>query len=167
MEAQKALEVVTREAPDYPRPTYCSPRSTTGTKRKAEGDREAKVVEILKAKKQAQEPGSSGDLGPAYRGDDPPKAATPASEAHPKKELSRERPTVMRYSLREMPQSWLSSRCSSAGLSPFGQAMPSRNRGGSHCCSAEHTRQAAGSTFDQLAKKRQTPAQLSLRRRDR
>jgi tetratricopeptide (TPR) repeat protein len=89
-EAQKALEVVTREAPDYAQGHVLLATVYYRQKKKAEGDREAKVVEMLKEKRQAQQPGSSDDLGPAYRGEDtPPRTATPAPEASTKKAPSR------------------------------------------------------------------------------
>jgi len=88
-EAQEALEAVTRQAPDYPQAHVLLATVYYRQKKKAEGDREAKIAESLKEKRQAQEPGAQGDLGPAYRGDDlPPKSATPAGEAPSKKQPS-------------------------------------------------------------------------------
>ncbi len=96
-EAQKALEVVTREAPTMPRATCCSPRSTTGRRGRPAAIEEAKVVEMLKEKRQAQQPGSSGDLGPAYRGEElPPRRRRRPRSVDQEATPAAERPTVMR-----------------------------------------------------------------------
>jgi tetratricopeptide (TPR) repeat protein len=75
-EAQKALESVTAQVPDYRQAHVLLATAYYRQKNKELGDRHQAIAEKLRAADQAHEPGAADELGPAYRGDDV-KAASP------------------------------------------------------------------------------------------
>jgi tetratricopeptide (TPR) repeat protein len=68
-EAQKALESVTTQVPDYVQAHVLLATVYYRQKKKDLGDREKAIADKLRDKKQAQEPGAQDDLGPAYKGE--------------------------------------------------------------------------------------------------
>jgi tetratricopeptide (TPR) repeat protein len=75
-EAQRALETVVKEAPDYQQAHVLLATVYYRQKKKDLAEREKAIVEKLKAERQAKEPGASDELGPAYKGE--PSSAEPA-----------------------------------------------------------------------------------------
>jgi tetratricopeptide (TPR) repeat protein len=82
-EAEKALLLVAEKAPTYAQAHVLLATVYYRQKNKEEGDRHKAIAQRLHAEKQAQEPGASDELGPAYRGEDPP--PDPAAVAQPVK----------------------------------------------------------------------------------
>ena len=77
-EAQKALEIVIAEAPDYRQGHVLLATAYYRLKEKEKGDREQAIAEKLRAAEQAGEAGAKDDLGPAYRVTPPATAPSPA-----------------------------------------------------------------------------------------
>jgi tetratricopeptide (TPR) repeat protein len=76
-DAQKALEAVTSRMPDYRQAHVLLATVYYRQKRKdLAGEHEA-IAKRLAAAEQAREPGASDELGPAYRGSEPPPASPP------------------------------------------------------------------------------------------
>jgi tetratricopeptide (TPR) repeat protein len=83
-EAREALEAVTREVPDYRQAHVLLATVYYRLKKTDLAERERAIVEELKEKEQAQEPGVQPGLGPAYKGGSPDEGApTVASPAPP------------------------------------------------------------------------------------
>jgi tetratricopeptide (TPR) repeat protein len=80
-EAEKALAAVTVASPDYVQAHVLLAMVYYRQKKKDLGDRERAIAERLRQERQAGEAGASGDLGPAYKGEElpPDPAATPAA----------------------------------------------------------------------------------------
>ena len=84
-EAQAALEAVTTAVPEYLQAHVLLAMVYYRQKNKEAGDREKAIADRLRLQRQAQEPGASDALGPAYKGEElPPDPSAPAkSEADP------------------------------------------------------------------------------------
>jgi len=82
-EARKALEVVTKQVPDYRQAHVLLATAYYREKNKEEGDRHQAIAEKLRSAEQAREPGAADDLGPAYRGGAPASAPSPAPPKAP------------------------------------------------------------------------------------
>ncbi len=82
-EAQRELETLTQQVPDYTQGHVLLGTVYYRQKKKELGDRERAIVEKLKEERQAREPGASDDLGPAYRGEPLPEEKAPADERPP------------------------------------------------------------------------------------
>jgi len=68
-EAQRMLEAVVKEAPDFVEAHVSLATVYYRLKRKEDGDRERDVIHKLNAQRQANAPGAQDGLGPAYRGE--------------------------------------------------------------------------------------------------
>jgi tetratricopeptide (TPR) repeat protein len=83
-EAQRILEQVVKEAPDFTEAHVSLATVYYRFKRKEEGDRERAIIQKLNAERQSQAPGAQNSLGPAYRGDNiPDLRASPKPENKP------------------------------------------------------------------------------------
>jgi tetratricopeptide (TPR) repeat protein len=71
-EAQKALEAVTTQVPEYLQAHVLLAMVYYRQKNKEAGDRERAIADQLRQQRQAQEPGASDALGPAYKGEELP-----------------------------------------------------------------------------------------------
>lgn len=71
-EAQKALEAVTTAVPEYLQAHVLLAMVYYRQKNKELGDREKAIADRLRQQRQAQEPGASDALGPAYKGEELP-----------------------------------------------------------------------------------------------
>jgi tetratricopeptide (TPR) repeat protein len=71
-EAEQALEAVTRQVPDYQQAHVLLATVYYRQKKKDLGDKERRIAEEIKARRQAQEPGAREELGAAYTGELPP-----------------------------------------------------------------------------------------------
>jgi protein O-GlcNAc transferase len=67
-DAQKALESVTEQVPQYQQAHVLLATVYYRQKKKELGDRHRSIAEKLRAAQQAREPGAADDLGPAYQG---------------------------------------------------------------------------------------------------
>lgn len=76
VEAQRLLEDVVKQAPEFVEAHVSLATVYYRLKRKADGDRERAIILKLNAERQAQAPGAKDGLGPAYRGE-------PMMEAQP------------------------------------------------------------------------------------
>jgi tetratricopeptide (TPR) repeat protein len=77
-EAQRDLEALVQEVPDYTQGHVLLAMVYFRQKKKDLGDRERAIVEKHKVERQAKEPGASDDLGPAYKGEPlPPEKPRP------------------------------------------------------------------------------------------
>jgi tetratricopeptide (TPR) repeat protein len=72
-EAEKALEAVTAASPEYVQAHVLLATAYYRLKKKDRGDRERAIAEQLQREQQGREPGASDALGPAYKGEPPPK----------------------------------------------------------------------------------------------
>jgi tetratricopeptide (TPR) repeat protein len=79
-EAQRDLEALIEQVPDYEQGHVLLAKVYYRQKKKDLGDRERAIVEKLKAERQAKEPGASDELGPAYRGEPLPEEKQPAAD---------------------------------------------------------------------------------------
>ncbi len=83
-EAQRTLEQVVRDAPDFIEARVSLATVYYRLKRKEEGDRERAIIQKLNAERQAQAPGAQDGLGPGYRGDNIPELrSSPKPENKP------------------------------------------------------------------------------------
>ena len=74
VDAQRLLEGVVKEAPDFVEAHVLLATVYYRLKQKGDGDRERAIVQKLNAERQAEAPGAKEGLGPAYRGEPVPKA---------------------------------------------------------------------------------------------
>jgi tetratricopeptide (TPR) repeat protein len=74
-DAQRELETLVKEVPAYTQGHVLLGTVYYRQKKREAGDRERAIVEKQKAERQAQEPGASDELGPAYKGEPVPGAA--------------------------------------------------------------------------------------------
>ena len=79
-EAQRELEALVQQVPDYAQGHVLLATVYYRQKKKDLGDRERAIAEKLKAERQAREPGASEELGPAYRGEPLPEEKPPAGD---------------------------------------------------------------------------------------
>lgn len=75
-EAQRMLEAVVKEAPDFIEAHVSLATAYYRLKRKEDGDRERDLIHKLNAERQARAPGAQDSLGPAYRGEKLPDLKT-------------------------------------------------------------------------------------------
>jgi tetratricopeptide (TPR) repeat protein len=80
-QAKTALESVVAQVPSYRQAHVLLAQVYYRQKDKAAGDRHRDIAEKLRAEEQAREPGAADDLGPAYRGEEPPPPAAPKGPA--------------------------------------------------------------------------------------
>ncbi len=84
-EAREALEAVTREVPDYRQAHVLLATVYYRLKKTDLAEHERAIIEQLKEKEQAQEPGAQPNLGPAYKGDAPSETTPGAASPPPSK----------------------------------------------------------------------------------
>jgi tetratricopeptide (TPR) repeat protein len=82
-EAQRELETLVQQVPDYSQGHVLLAMVYYRQKKKELGDREQAIVLKLKEDRQAREPGASDDLGPAYRGEPLPAENLPVDDRPP------------------------------------------------------------------------------------
>lgn len=82
-EAQRDLEALVEEVPEYSQGHVLLATVYYRQKKKELGDREQAIAERQRAERQAMEPGASDELGPAYRGEPLPEEKPPASDKAP------------------------------------------------------------------------------------
>jgi tetratricopeptide (TPR) repeat protein len=82
-EAQRDLEMLVQEAPEYTQGHVLLATVYYRQKKKELGDRERAIAQRQRAERQAREPGASDELGPAYRGEPLPEETPPASDKAP------------------------------------------------------------------------------------
>jgi tetratricopeptide (TPR) repeat protein len=76
-EAQRVLEELVKEVPDFVEAHVSLATAYYRLKRKEDGDRERAIIEKLNAERQARAPGAQEGLGPAYRGEKVPDLKLP------------------------------------------------------------------------------------------
>jgi tetratricopeptide (TPR) repeat protein len=82
-DAQRALEALVQQVPDYTQGHVLLATIYYRQKNKELADRERAIVEKLRSERQAREPGASDELGPAYRGELLPEEGPPAPPKKP------------------------------------------------------------------------------------
>jgi tetratricopeptide (TPR) repeat protein len=84
-DAQRALEALVQQVPDYTQGHVLLATIYYRQKNKELAERERAIVEKLRSERQALEPGASDELGPAYRGELLPEEKPPAPPKKPEK----------------------------------------------------------------------------------
>ncbi|MEW6130801.1 MAG: tetratricopeptide repeat protein [Acidobacteriota bacterium] len=77
VEAQRMLEDIIKQAPDFVEAHVLLATVYYRLKRKVDGDRERAIIQKLNAERQSKAPGAKEGLGPAYRGETLPETRKP------------------------------------------------------------------------------------------